>query len=472
MKAPFKLHFLGGAGCVTGSRFMLETPQARVLIDCGQFQGLKPLRLRNREALGIKPASLDAVLLTHGHLDHSGWLPLLVRQGFRGPIYCSEPTRAVAELILRDSGKVQEEEAEHANTGGWSRHHPAEPLFTLAEADKCLRRFKPVETDVWLDLLPGLRLRWRPVAHILGACFIEVDCQGRRFVFSGDVGRGDDLLLYPPEQPEQADVVLLESTYGDRLHPSADPLEQLHEIAAKTLLQGGSLLIPGFAIERMQTLLWLLHQLEAQRLLPRVPVIFDSPMGQHMLALFRRFPDWHRLDGATLDALERQVHVVEHALDSQAWAASREPRIVLAGSGMLTGGRIMNYLPYELGNPDSTILLTGYQAEGTRGRTLQQGHRRLRLHGRDFQVKARVATLEGMSAHADQAGLLDWLAGLKQAPRHLFLVHGEPRAAESLQAKIAERYGWQAQIAAYQQSVTLFDEAPASDTPNQERNLP
>lgn len=462
MTERFSLQFLGGAGSVTGSRFLLETPQARILVDCGQFQGLKDLRLRNRQPLSVEPAGIDAVLLTHGHLDHCGWLPVLMRQGFRGPIYCSAPTLAVSELILRDSGKLQEEEAEHANRGGWSRHHPAEPLFTLAEAEKCLKRFKAIETGTWLDLLPGMLLRWRPVSHILGACFIEIDCQGRRLVFSGDVGRDDDLLLYPPEKPERADVLLLESTYGDRLHSQADPLTQLEAIVSKTLRRGGSLLIPGFAIERMQTLLWLLQQLAAQRALPRVPVVFDSPMGKHMLELFRRYPDWHRLDSASLDDLESQVHVVENALDSMAWAAYREPRIVLAGSGMLTGGRILNYLPFELGNPDSTILLTGYQAAGTRGRTLQEGHPSLRLRGRELPVKAEIATLEGMSAHADQEGLLGWLDGLPEPPEQLFLVHGEPQAAETLREKIVDRYGWNARIARYQEKVKL-DEGVAPE---------
>lgn len=451
MRKDFKLHFLGAAGCVTGSRFLLETPSARVLIDCGQFQGLKSLRLRNREPFPCAPASIDAVLLTHGHLDHCGWLPLLIKQGFRGPIYCSAPTRAVSELILRDSGKVQEEEAEHANRGGWSRHKPARPLFTLKEAERCLKRFQTVEAKQWHSLLPGLQIRWRPVSHILGACFIEIDCQGRRLVFSGDVGRSNDPLLWPPEQPELADILLLESTYGNRLHAAQDPLEQLQEVVTSTLHKGGSLLIPGFAVERMQTLLWLLHQLKQQKLLPHVPIIFDSPMGQNMLGLFKRFPDWHRLEPETLTELTEHVHVVDNFLDSLAWAAYKERRIVLAGSGMLTGGRMMNYLATELGNPDTTILLSGYQAEGTRGRDLQEGAQQIKLQGKYFPVRARIATLEGLSAHADQQGLLDWLSELKQQPAELFLVHGEAQSAKALQLKLQERYGWQAKIPEYQQ---------------------
>ncbi|MEZ0369231.1 MAG: MBL fold metallo-hydrolase RNA specificity domain-containing protein [Candidatus Sericytochromatia bacterium] len=457
MKSSIRIRFLGAAGTVTGSRHVLETPGARVLVDCGQFQGLKALRLRNREPFPIKASSLDAVLLTHGHLDHCGWLPVLMRQGFNGPIYCTGPTRAVAELILRDCGKVQEEEAERANQGGWSRHKPAKPLFTLYEAERCLKHFKTVSDGEWLNLLPGMQIRWRRVSHILGACFIEVQVQDHRILFSGDVGRVDDPLLYPPEKPERADALLLESTYGDRLHPRTVPMEQLHEIASRTLLRGGTLLIPGFAVERMQTLLWLLHHLEQQRVLPRVPVIFDSPMGQHMLDLFKDFPEWHRLDKQTVEDLTNQVHVVDHVMDSLAWAAYREPRIVLAGSGMLTGGRIMNYLGHELGNKDSTILLTGFQAEGTRGRLLQEGAKEIKLQGHILPVKAQIATLDGLSAHADQEGLLDWLSELNQPPEHLFLVHGEPQAAETLKEKLEDRYGWAAHVAAYQETRKLWN---------------
>lgn len=455
--SAYRLQFLGAAGTVTGSRFLLETPRARVLVDCGQFQGLKSLRLRNREDFPVKPATIDAVLLTHGHLDHCGWLPLLMRQGFRGPIYCSEPSADVAALILRDAGKLQEEEAERANAGGWSRHKPARPLFTLSEAERCIKRLKPVAIDQWLDLVPGLKLRWQPVSHILGACFIEAESDGHRLVFSGDVGRANDPLLPPPQKPERADVLLLESTYGDRCHADSDPLAQLHEVVSKTLLRGGSVLIPGFAVERMQTLLWLLHQLEAQRVIPRVPIVFDSPMGEHMLELFRRYPDWHRLAPESLEALTEQVHVVSHYLDSQAWAAYREPRIVLAGSGMLTGGRILNYLGQELGNPDSTLLLTGYQAAGTRGRRLLEGERQLKLNGRFHEVRCQVEMLEGLSAHADREGLLDWLSELSAPPEHLFIVHGEAEACRGLRAAIRERYGWEARIAQDRESVKLWN---------------
>lgn len=457
MNSKFKLHFLGAAECVTGSRFLLETPAGRVLIDCGQFQGLKSLRLRNRESFGSDVTQIDAVFLTHGHLDHCGWLPVLVREGFKGKIYGSEPTLAVATLILRDSAKIQEEEADAANQGGWSRHQPALPLFDSAEAEHCLQHFQSIETHQWHELLPGLKVRWRPIAHILGACFIEIDCAGKRLVFSGDVGRSDDLLLAAPEKPEKADLLLLESTYGNRLHPERSPLEQLQEVVFNTLERGGSLLIPGFAVERMQTLLWLFQQLRLKKHFPRVPIVFDSPMAKNMLSLFQRFPQWHCLDSDTLGSLTSHVHIVEKALDSQVWAAYKRPRIVLAGSGMLNGGRILNYLWNELGNPDTTILLTGYQADGTRGRLLQEGAKEIKMNGHFLYVKAQIETLEGMSSHADCRGLIDWLSELKSAPEHMFLVHGEPDASQGLQDKIQQHRGWNAQIAHYQESVSLFE---------------
>lgn len=444
-----RLQFLGASGTVTGSRYLLETSRYKLLVDCGQFQGLKALRERNREHFPVKPSSIQAVLLTHGHLDHCGWLPVLVKQGFKGPIYCSEPTRAVASLILRDSGKIQEEEAERANHNGWTRHKPAEPLFTLEDAERCLKHFETIETHDWHGLLPGMKARWRPNAHILGSCSIEIlnENPHKTLVFSGDVGRADDQLLFPPEKPAHADVLLLESTYGDRLHPQSDPLAQLHQSISQTLLRGGTLLIPGFAVERLQLLLWLLNQLKDQGVLPKVPMLFDSPMGTAMLELFHRFRAWHRLDEDALDVLTSRIQVIEDSQDSQTWAANKAPKIVLAGSGMLTGGRIMNYLWHELGNPDSTILLSGYQAEGTRGRSLLTGASEVKMQGQWLPVRARIQNLEGLSAHADQAGLLDWLSELDTPPQDLFLVHGEPDSAKTLRSELQSRYGWEAHIA-------------------------
>jgi len=444
-----KIRFLGAAGTVTGSRFLVQAEGHTLLIDCGLFQGLKQLRLQNWEPLPFPAKEIGAVLLTHGHMDHTGYLPCLLQQGFRGPIYATAPTRAVTEIILRDSGKVQEEEAERANLHGYSKHALAKPLYTVREAEKTLGHLQTVAQHEWLELFPeaGIRARWHYNGHILGACFIELEIAGKTLVFSGDIGRSDDLLLYPPHKPDKADLLLIESTYGNRLHPDEDVAERLAELAAETLSEGGSLLIPGFAVERTQTLLLLLSQLIRQKRLPSVPIILDSPMGSAVLKLFAEFPEWHKLSETDAQALTAGIHVVTQAQESLRIAKRQQPKIVLAGSGMLTGGRMLGYLLYELPNPASTVLLSGYQAEGTRGRDLLEGASHLKIQGVHYPVRARVEQLHSLSAHADQAGLLDWLSALPRAPQELFIVHGEPDAALALQNRLAEAKGWQSQIA-------------------------
>ncbi|PIQ24727.1 MBL fold metallo-hydrolase [bacterium (Candidatus Blackallbacteria) CG17_big_fil_post_rev_8_21_14_2_50_48_46] len=452
-----QIDFLGGAGTVTGSRFLIRALGHTLLIDCGLFQGLKALRLQNWEPLPFPAAEIEAVLLTHGHMDHSGYLPCLMRQGFKGPVYCSEPSQEVAAIILRDSGKIQEEEAEKANQKGYSRHAPARPLYTAREAEKALGHFRTVNRGEWLVLFPdaGIRARWHYNGHILGACFIELEIAGKTVIVSGDIGRHDDWLLYPPHKPQQADLLLMESTYGNRLHPDEDVLARLEKLAHETLSQGGSLLIPGFAVERTQTLLWLLLQLQSQNRLPKVPILLDSPMGSAVLAIFERFNEWHKLSKSECQELTQHVHVVEHARETQKWASRKQPKLVLAGSGMLTGGRILSYLLYELANPLSTVLLTGYQAEGTRGRDLLEGIPSLKIQGNHYPVKARIEQLESLSAHADQNGLIDWLSDLKKVPQELFIVHGEPEAAAGLQARLLTDKRWPSRVAQAGESFEL-----------------
>jgi len=449
------LQFLGAAGTVTGSRFVFRGEQARIMIDCGLFQGLKALRLRNREPLAIEPAELDAVLLTHGHLDHVGYVPCLVRDGFRGAIYCSEPTRAIAEVVLRDGARIQEEEAERANRKGYSRHKPALPLYTERDVERSLKHFVTVPRGQWQDLQPGCRARWQPVGHILGACFIELDLDGARIVASGDVGREHDLLLPPPERPTQADLLLLESTYGNRLHPQSQPEAELSRWIQQVLSTGASLFLPVFAVERTQLLLYVLYQLRQQGQIPEIPIILDTPMGNRILELFAPFHDWHHLSAEDSEALTQGVQVVESVQHSLRLARKSGPRIVLAGSGMLTGGRMLNYLIEGLKNPDNVVLFTGYQAEGTRGRDLLDGAPEIKIAGNWHRVAAQVAQLESLSAHADQAELLDWLGALEQPPKVLYLVHGEAEAALALQAQIQARYGWQVQIAEHNQAVSF-----------------
>ena len=442
-----QIKILGAAGTVTGSRHLVESSDQRILVDCGLFQGLKALRLRNWEPFPIDPESIDAVLLTHGHLDHVGYLACLVRDGFKGSIYCTEPTAAVARVILQDGAKIQEEEAERANHKGFSRHKPALPLYTSKDALRALEHFVTVPTHQWIGLSEQNKCRWMPVGHILGACFLELDLNGLRVVLSGDIGRQDDPLLYAPERPKQADIVIMESTYGNRIHPQEDTGARLKSWVHQIISKKATLYLPVFAVERTQLLLLILHKMLQSGEIPKIPIILDSPMGTRVVDLFNQFPDWHRLDADASEVLTESVRVVESVGESMKLARKPGPRIVLAGAGMLTGGRILNYLITALPNKNNIIALTGYQAEGTRGRDLQEGASQLKIQGNYFSVHAQIKTLGSLSAHADQTGLCDWLQDIDTPPQQVILVHGEPEAAEGLKQALTDRYSWPIQIA-------------------------
>lgn len=450
-----QLQFLGAAETVTGSKYLLETEHHRLLVDCGLFQGLKQLRLLNWAQLNCQPTQLDWVLLTHGHMDHCGYLPRLYRQGFRGKILGTEPTLAVAEIVLRDSARIQEEEAERANERGYSRHNPAEPLYTTEDVETVLPHFEAVAEGQWLGLADDLRVRFQYVGHIIGATFIEMQTAERNLVFSGDIGRQDDPLMYPPKKPTQADLLLIESTYGNRLHPTDDPFAYLEKIIHQTVRNKGSLIIPCFAVERTQSLMYILWQLKQQQRIPPIPIFMDSPMARAVLDLFEQTLPWHRLSREACREMGRQIHVVQGMNETLAIAGDRKPKVVITGSGMLTGGRVLTYLQRLLEKKQTALLLSGFQAAGTRGRQLLDGATELKIYGHYYQVKAKVLQIESLSAHADQKGLLDWLNELKTAPQHLFIVHGEPQAADMLRVKIRDTYGWDSQVAAMNQVVTL-----------------
>ena len=440
-------HFLGAAGTVTGSKYLVDTGERKILIDCGLFQGLKELRLKNWEYPPVDVSEIDAVLLTHGHMDHTGYLPRLVKQGFKGAIYGTNPTLDIAKIILNDSAKIQEQEAERANKEGYSKHSPAEPLYTLSDVEKTVPRFKGVPPSQWLPILKDVKARFQYNGHILGATYIELDVQGKRFVFSGDIGRTNDLLLYPPLKPAKADVLFIESTYGGRFHPEEEEaIPQIEKLVNDTIYKGGSLFIPSFSVERAQLMMLIFWRLLKEDKIPKVQMIMDSPMGANVLELFHRTRDWHRLEDNECDEMCSHFTVVSSYRETMELRTDNKPKIVIAGSGMLTGGRMLNYLETQAQNPNNTLLFVGYQAEGTRGRKLLEGDKELKVYGKWVPFHMEVAEIEGLSAHADHTELMDWMSKIKNKPERIFIVHGEKESAEALQKGIEETYGWDADI--------------------------
>lgn len=440
-----KLHFLGGAGTVTGSKFLVETRTTRVLVDCGLFQGLKALRLRNRKPLPLRPDDLDAVVLTHAHIDHSGYLPVVVRDGFRGPVYATEPTRDLARILLPDSGYLQEEDARYANEKEFSKHHPALPLYTEEDAVRAAARIEAVARHATLAI-GDLTLRFGRAGHILGASTVEVEHRGRRILFSGDLGRYDDLLMLPPEEPQAPDFVVMESTYGDRHHADGDPIAMMGAVVRRVVERGGVLLIPSFAVGRAQLMLYCLHQLFEQGAVPRVPVYVNSPMATDVTRLFERHHEEHRLDAAQCAAVCRAARFVATVEESKRLNQEKGPMVIISASGMITGGRILHHIKEFAPDPRNAILLPGFQAAGTRGEALQRGADELKIHGRYVPIRAEVVHLEAFSAHADRDDLLRWLGACREAPDEVFLVHGEPAAADALRQRIEGGIGYDVTI--------------------------
>jgi metallo-beta-lactamase family protein len=441
-----KVHFLGASGTVTGSKFYLETPEVNIMVDCGMFQGLKELRQLNWAPLSIDASKIDVVLLTHGHLDHAGYLPRLVKEGFRGKIIGTPPTLAITRIILLDSAKIHEEEAERANAEGYSKHHPALPFYTVEGAEKAISLFQSKEKDEWITHSENVRFKYRYNGHIIGATFIELDIFGKIFVFSGDVGRTEDALLAPPERPKWADYLFVESTYGNKLHPQEDVDTILTELIRKTINERGNLIIPSFAVERLQSLMYLLWQLNKRNKIPKIPIFIDSPMGNNVLSVFERFPEWHKLSMKEYQAMCNHFEIISSYADTWKTIDDPRPKIVIAGSGMVTGGRVLTYLKQMIDIPTTTVLLVGYQAEGTRGRLLLEGTHELKLFGKYHPVKARIAHLESLSAHAHQQELLYWMKDIKNIPEKVFLIHGEPLALDAFRVKIQDVHGWNVHI--------------------------
>lgn len=436
----------GGAGTVTGSRHLLEHDGRRILLDCGLFQGLKNLRELNWAKFPVDPASIDAVVLTHAHLDHSGYLPKLVREGFRGPIYSTHATMDVAELILKDSGHIQEKDAEYANRRGFSKHKPAMALYGARDAERAMEFFAPVAVHTPVELPGRGTLTLRRAGHILGAATADIDWGGRSIVFSGDLGRYGDEVMVDPEAVPEADFVIVESTYGNRKHDPNDPTEVLGQVIERTVARGGSVIIPSFAVGRAQSLLYHLWKLKQAGRIGLVPIYLDSPMAINATALLHAHRDDHRLSPEVCDATCAIATYTRDVEDSKAITANTMPKVIISASGMATGGRVLHHLKSFGPDRRNTILFSGFQAAGTRGRALVEGAREVKIHGQWIPIRAEIDNLPMLSAHADADEILKWLSGFKRSPQRTFIVHGEPTASEALRVRIDRELGWEASV--------------------------
>jgi metallo-beta-lactamase family protein len=449
-----RLSFLGGAGTVTGSKYLVENAERRILVDCGLFQGFKALRLKNWAPLPINPRSIDAVILSHAHLDHSGYLPLLVKHGFTGPVFCSHATADLCAILLPDAGHLQEKDAEFANRHGFSKHKPALPLYTEEDARSVLTHLTLMPFDEEETLPGGAAFRLRRAGHIMGAASIQLNWAGTNIVFSGDLGRYDDATMVDPAPIEHADYLLVESTYGNRHHDKRDPADILDEIISKTVRRGGSVIIPAFAVGRAQSLLFYLQKLKSRGRLT-VPVYLDSPMAIDASEIFcRSFKD-HKLSEADCRhacAVARYVRSVDA---SKALTANPMPKVIISASGMATGGRVLHHLKAYAPDHKSTILFAGFQAGGTRGAAMVAGAQSIKIHGQYVPVRAEVSNLDMLSAHADADEILRWLAGFKAAPQMTFITHGEPTASDALRHQIQEKLGWPCIVPDHGQRVEL-----------------
>ena len=457
------LQFLGGAGSVTGSKYLIQTEKSRVLLDCGLFQGLKDLRLRNWARPAFDPSSLDAVVISHAHIDHTGYLPVLAKNHFRGKIYATAATTDLMNVMLLDSAHLQEEEAESANKYGFSKHKPALPLYTVEDAERVLHFVKRCSFEKYFEITRDIKILFRRSGHILGAASVELLIGKEnpvRLVFSGDLGRWGQPIIHDPVLVEEADVLLVESTYGNRLHPT-DFYENLGRIVREAVQRGGALIIPAFAVGRTQEMIWLLRKLEEEKKIPVVPMFIDSPMAGSVDEIYIQHPEEHDLEMSRLMSEEENplhseiFHVTRSKEESKAINRLEGPMIIISASGMATGGRVVHHLKMRLADPRTTILQVGYQAAGTRGRSLQDGAKEIKIQGQLIPVHARVEMIDGLSAHGDQKDILRWLSGFKKPPRQTYLVHGEAEAANTLAQVIQTQLGWQVKVAVDQEVIPL-----------------
>lgn len=450
-----RITFLGGTGTVTGSKYLIEAAGRKVLVDCGLYQGLKPLRLRNWAPFAVPPASLDAVVLTHAHLDHSGYLPRLVRDGFAGTVYATAATRDLCRLLLLDSAMLMEEEADHARRYGWSKHREPAPLYRREDVEKCLRLFRALPFHQGHALPGGLTMTFRRAGHILGAASVFLEGDGTSLLLSGDLGRREDAFFEPPEPPPAADYAVVESTYGDRSHGPGDPAGQLADVIGRTMERGGVLLIPAFAVGRTQSMLYRLWELKRDGTLPRVPILVDSPMAVAATELYALHAKDHKLGPDLVEKVFGIARYIKLPEESKEISRRSGPMILISASGMATGGRILHHLKAFAPLPTTTLLLPGFQAAGTRGAALAGGATEIKIHGEYIPVNAEVENMRNMSAHADAGEILAWLGSAPTAPKRTFVTHGEPLAAEALRQRIRRELRREAETPEFRDAVEL-----------------
>lgn len=446
-----QLSFLGAAGTVTGSKYLLSFGSKKILIDCGLFQGHKELRELNWDKLPVNPYDIDAVILTHAHIDHSGYLPLLVKRGFVGPIYCTQGTKELCSILLPNSGALQEEEADYRNRHGTSKHKPALPLYTKEDAEKILPKLIVKNFDKVYDLFDDVQLSFKRAGHIIGSACVRITHQGQSILFTGDLGRPNDELMRAPEFVDQADYLVVESTYGNHLHDPQSPQTQLAAVINKTIKRHGTVVIPAFAVGRAQSILYYISQLKSKKLIPDVPVFLDSPMAVDATEILCHHIDELNINKQVCELSCRVAKMVNTPAQSKKLNEDRVPSIIISASGMASGGRVLHHLKFFAPDPKNTVLFTGFQAGGTRGARMVRGEKEVRIYGENVAINAQVEVMSNLSAHADYQEILDWLGHIKKAPKKVFITHGEGASRVSLKEKIEARFGWACVLPEYLQ---------------------